>query len=402
MPSMNLPAKIKSIKIADYSSYVIMAFIFSIPISTTGSNILALLIALLWLIEGRFKEKFQEISKNKVTLAVLAYVLLHVVGLLWTSNYDWGLYTIKKQWKLLLLPVFLTMVKKEHAWYYINSFIASMILSVVISYGIWLEIFSFKDSTPSNPSPFIMHVMYNPLLALAIYLLSIQLQLNNLSSQKKIAIMIIIAGMTINMFLVPGRTGQTTFFFLVVVLIFQSFKKNILTKLITCLIAIPFVFFVSYSSIDQFKERVNASIENLNNFDFNAPNSIAERATFLVVSTEIIKDNPIIGVGTGDFPQAYKNKINTSDKIYGYAYTENPHNQYLLVLSQFGMVGLILFSSIFYFQFRFALSSSFPLKYVLVTFPLFYLFIFLGDSSLQVSGTSLLFSIFSAFLYKTT
>lgn len=398
---MKLLAKSKSIKIADYSSYVIMAFIFSIPISTSVSNVLAILIAVLCLIEGKFKEKFEEIRKNKVTLAVLAYVLLHVVGLLWTSDYAWGFYTIRKQWKLLMLPVFLTMVKKEHSWRYINAFVASMIVSTIFSYTIWLEIFSYKDSSPANPSPFIKHVMYTPLLALAIYLLGYQLKFHNISFHKKIIIAAVILGMVINMFLVPGRTGQATFFFLGVLFLFQIFnRKNIIAA--ACIIIIPLIFTTAYFSVPQFKNRIVNTVEHIKNFDFDARNSLAERATFIVVSSLIYKNNPVIGVGTGDFPQAYSQITSTKFKSFGYSYSENPHNQYLLVLSQFGIIGLLIFSFIFYFQLKTAPLSDFPFNLILITFPVFYLLIFLGDSFLQVSGTTLLFSIFSAFLYKET
>ncbi len=396
---MSLFEKIKQIKISDFSSYVIMAFIFSIPISTSASSILASLLVSLWIIEGNFKNKFEEIKKNKVTLAVLAYVLLHVVGLLWTSDYSWGYYTIQKQWKLLLLPIFLTMVKKEYTWRYINAFVAAMIVSTIFSYTIWLEIFSYKDSSPANPSPFIKHVMYNPLLALAIYLLSYQLKFCNISFPKKIIIAAVILAMIINMFLVPGRTGQAAFFFLGVFFLFQIFKrKNTIAA--ACIIIIPLIFTTAYFSVPQFKNRIVNSVDHIKNFDFDARNSLAERATFIVVSSLIYRNNPIIGVGTGDFPQAYSQITSTKFSSFGYSYSENPHNQYLLVLSQFGIIGLLIFSFIFYFQIKFATISNFPFNLILITFPLFYLLIFLGDSFLQVSGTTLLFSIFSAFLYK--
>ena len=55
----------------------------SLSLSTSLISIAALLILICWLIEGRFAEKCREIMANPVCLAVLAYMLLVVVGLLW-------------------------------------------------------------------------------------------------------------------------------------------------------------------------------------------------------------------------------------------------------------------------------------------------------------------------------
>lgn len=397
--SMTLLAKLKSIKIAEFSSYIILAFIFSIPISTSVSSILAILVAVLWMIGGKFKEKFEEIRHSKVTLAVLAYVLLHVVGLLWTSDYSWGFYTIKKQWKLLMLPVFLTMVKKEHTDLYLGAFVAAMIISALTSYLIFFDLITIADSNHYNPSPFIKHVMYNPLLALAIYILCHHVTNDNSRSYPKIIDIICIVLLTINMFMVPGRTGQLAFFMLMFIFTSQVFFKKLKKMalfLFTCCLIIPLI---SYGYIPSFKKLVNNTISNIENFDVNAESSLSERVTFVIICTKIIKENFYIGVGTGDFPAEYEKTVRHEGK-YGYSYTENPHNQYLLVLSQFGIIGLILFLSIFYFQIRSSFLRRDGSNHIMLVFPLFFLFIFMGDSYLQTSGTSLLFSIFSSFLYK--
>ena len=62
----------------------------------------------------------------------------------------------------------------------------------------------------------------------------------------------------------------------------------------------------------------------------------------------MIKKNPIIGIGTGDFPYEYQkiNQINSPNLPEA----ENPHNMYVLVLMQLGFLGLASMLSIFYYQ----------------------------------------------------
>ena len=109
--------------------------------------------------------------------------------------------------------------------------------------------------------------------------------------------------------------------------------------------------------------------------------------------------NPIIGVGTGDFPTEYKKaNIKNTPKVRA---TSNPHNMYILILVQLGLIGLISFLSIFYYQIK--LSFSGPSRFIRdfrIALPLLFLVIMWSDSYLLGHYTSLLYIYFSAFLYK--
>ena len=84
------------------------------------------------------------------------------------------------------------------------------------------------------------------------------------------------------------------------------------------------------------------------NYNDDKNTSVGLRISMALNSYEIIKDNYIIGVGTGDFRNEYK-KINQKNTPQ-LENSTNPHNMYNLILVQLGLVGLISFLSIFYFQ----------------------------------------------------
>jgi O-antigen ligase len=138
-------------------------------------------------------------------------------------------------------------------------------------------------------------------------------------------------------------------------------------------------------------------------FDFsryvNSP--IGERITYSLYSWKIFKLNPIIGVGTGDFPKEYK-KINKMYPDTKYMpNTTHPHNMYNLVLTQLGIIGLISFLSIFYYQIKIASASSGRFRsHVGFALPLLFLVIMLADSYLLGHYTTLMYIFFSSFLYK--
>ena len=67
-------------------------------------------------------------------------------------------------------------------------------------------------------------------------------------------------------------------------------------------------------------------------------------------SLAIIRDHPLFGVGTGGFEKAYDEKIRNT----AMASSNNPHNQYLLITVQLGVLGLALLLYLFFTQWRMA------------------------------------------------
>ena len=165
---MNKLLKIKyfSTDIKTLQSYILILIGAFIPLSTSISTILIGLLFLLFLSEGKFREKLSSLKHNMIIISPFTlFFLIHPISLLWSDNLDWGLFMTAKEWRILLPILFIPIVKKEHISYYILSFLFAMTLSEVFSYLIWLEIISpFKGATVQNPTPFVGHISYNPFL----------------------------------------------------------------------------------------------------------------------------------------------------------------------------------------------------------------------------------------------
>ncbi|MGH8348873.1 MAG: O-antigen ligase family protein, partial [Pseudomonas sp.] len=84
-------------------------------------------------------------------------------------------------------------------------------------------------------------------------------------------------------------------------------------------------------------------------------NSVGLRMEWYKNSLDIVREHPIFGAGTGGFPKAYAEKTLGSGKLV----PAHPHNEYLLIAVQLGLVGLALLFYLFYRQWR--LASSLPL-----------------------------------------
>ena len=91
-----------------------------------------------------------------------------------------------------------------------SAFLLAIAFTEILSYLIWFEIIpAFKNATVFNPTPFMSHVTYNPILAFAIYLV-----LHKIFFDKKLNkftfffYSFIATTMTINMFITGGRAGH--------------------------------------------------------------------------------------------------------------------------------------------------------------------------------------------------
>jgi len=421
-----------SVNLNEVYQFLFIALAFLFPLTVSGGTVLAVTIIVIWVFSGNYRSKFEQIVSNKLSLACIAFFTLHLVGLLWTEDLDWGLHMVKKMyWLCLGLPILLTITQEDNRQKYLSAFLLAMTFSEICSYLIWFEVIQpFKYATVGNPTPFMDHISYNPLLAFAVYLLLHELLINKgLNTLRRYAYVIFAITMSVNMFITGGRAGHVMYFSMLVIVIFQYFEARRVAAFFTALIVIPMVFFSAYQLSPLFKVRTDSAIHTVVDYWEKEFSQVAEagngnglstennpvqktearfqilgtdlglRMTFVVNSYGIVKDNWLFGVGTGDFPSAYKrvNEINTPGKVD----TVNPHNMYALEAVQFGVLGLVGLLAIFYYQFKIALASQDRfIRDVGVALPALFMIIMLAESYLLGHNSTYLFVICSAFLYQ--
>ena len=393
---------VENLSINKVYQYLLIILAFLMPLTVFGANLIIVIICVLWLFSGDYASKLNQIISNKFILASIVFFFLHVIGLLWTEDLSWGVHIVHKMWYfLLLLPVLFTIVRREHIKFYISAFLLAITFTEIASYLVWFEIIEpFKNASVINPTPFMSHISYNPILAFAIYLVLHEIFFNKKITNLVFSLYSFFAiSMSINMFITGGRAGQVMYFAMLTIIVFQFFNNQKIKSLLLISVLIPGVFFSAYMTSDLFQQRVDAAVKNTISYSDNKSSSVGLRITFALNSWDVIKENPIIGIGTGDFPMEYKkiNQINTP----GLPSATNPHNMYTLVVMQLGVLGLISMLSIFYYQIKLSFNSSNRfIRDVGITLPLLFLVIMWSDSYLLGHYTTLMFVFFSSFLYK--
>ncbi|CAK8721271.1 O-antigen ligase [Candidatus Electrothrix laxa] len=395
------PARSFRDQVGQVNSLLPALLAFAVPLSTSAISVLAILILLLWLVEGRFTKKFLEIFSHPVAVTVLAFLSLLCLGLFWTDNLAQGIEALKDQWKLALLPVFLTAGTYRHRSLYLYAFLGGMTLAMGLTFLARFGLLHYADVSPTHLTPKTFHVIYNPLLAFAIYLTFHEAIWGRAGQRFPVARAALfgLAGlMTVNMFMTEGRTGQAVFLVLMGLLLFQIFAKNRFKAIVATFLLLPAIGITAYLCSPTFQQRVDRARQEIEDFKKNPDTSVGMRLLFFQNSLEIIRQHPWLGVGTGDFQSAYA-KINRERSPSSIA-TDNPHNQYVLISAMLGVTGLLFFLLIFIIMFVQAKLLPDDYRRIRTALPLFFLVIMLAESYLTVYQTAFFFVIMTAALYK--
>ena len=382
--------------------YLLIGSIFLLPLTVLGNNIFIWITVIIWLLSGNYLNKLNEIKANKLALASISFFSLHILAMLWTENLGWGFEMTRKMLPFLfVLPIFLTISRKENINYYLHAFLIAICISEFFSYLVWFELIeTFGNATLGNPTPIMGHISYNPFLAFAIYLVLHQLFFaKSLSRVLRTVFTFFAITMIFNMFITAGRAGQVMFFASLAVLTFQFFRQSQMKATVISAIVILAIGFAGYNYSPLFKNRIKQVSYDLALFTTNPNTSIGHRIVFAKNTFELIKASPLIGVGTGDFPAEYT-KINLKNTPTAKS-TVQPHNMYLYIQAQLGIVGLISFLWIFYVQFQMAFASKNQfIHHAGVALPFLFLIIMISDTYLLGHFTSNLFVLFSAFMFS--
>lgn len=142
--------------------------------------------------------------------------------------------------------------------------------------------------------------------------------------------------------------------------------------------------------------RVNEMLRGWDKYrwDSSANNSSTfQRLVYFQVGLGILKNNSVVGVGTGDLKQAYRDSYNLDNRGLEERFQGISHNQYLTVGIMLGVVGLITFLlSIFYPLFLYRKD------FLYVVFLTLMLVSFITDNTFNRQAGVILFAFFNSLL----
>ena len=345
------------------AQWAAVALGFSIPLSTALDNVLLLFVVAGWLASGAWREKRDAIRGNRVALAALALFGLLLLGTLYGERNpgDTAL-TLRKYldllWISILVWLFRDPAMRLRA---LHALAASLALVLLMSFLIMADVIpdaDFLTGNSSNPVVFKGRQTHGPLMALGAFLY-VQFALVAITARLRVLWLVLAVLAVINgTLVVQGATGYLVFGTLALYLgyIWKGWRgiawaAGATAALVAALMIVP----------GPFKERVFRVQSEIAQWRPGVPDetsSVGTRIEFYRLSLEIVKDRPLLGHGTGSFTRAYDEKTKGQSALP----TRNPHNEYLHIMVQFGLVGLAALLWLFSTHWRLAPGLVSPLE----------------------------------------
>ncbi|MGD0755738.1 MAG: O-antigen ligase family protein [Bacteroidales bacterium] len=145
-------------------------------------------------------------------------------------------------------------------------------------------------------------------------------------------------------------------------------------------------------------ERISSSIEGVSQQNFHETLKNDPRLLIWKSALGVIRKNLIFGVGTGDATKELKEEFISRGYVNGFYDNLNAHNQFLEILLENGLIGLILFSGILVYMVYIAINQhNLLLGMFLVTAVIFFIFETMLN---RLAGVSF-FALFSFLLIYT-
>ena len=318
-----------------------IALAVSIPVSTALDNILLSVAALAWLAGVEYKAKIAVLMHNPVFQAALLLFGVLLIGTLYSKAApgDTSLF-MKKYLDLALIPVmawvFITARNRTRTLQvFAGALAAILLISCALKSGL-LPMQPWLRATPDSALVFKLRITHNILMAFAAFLYA-WLACSASTRAAKLSWGALAALAVVNVLLmVQGATG---YFVLIGLVFLFGWQRGRLKGIgIAVGAALAIITVLSLVPGTTFHKRVQQILFEVQHQDPDRPaeTSTGFRLEFYRNTLTLIGKNPVFGTGTGSFPAAYAELVQDTGKDPA----RNPHNQFLLISVQTGLLGL--------------------------------------------------------------
>jgi len=390
----------KIIKQVFFYSALLVAFL--IPFSRKLSVISIVLFIISWLLTGEWFKTFKVAIKNPFFILGISFFLLHVTGLLYSANKHSAWFDLEVKFTLLLFPLifFLSESLRTNKMQYLlgifvmGNFLASIICIGNAVYNYYekdLNTFSYMTlSIFNHPTYFALFICFSIAIILYQFLFSVAL-MNKLIKYTSIFLILFFA---IFIYMLSSKAGIISFFITLVLLSVLALRNK--ANRITSIIAIFFAGFQLWFSLAQ-NIRFRTVTSSLATAEQNIQSGESNTARVLVWETtiDILKENYLFGVGTGDIKDVLIKSYKERNMTGAIENKLNVHDQFLETWLGQGIAGITLLLLLFLLPLIISIRNK---DWLLLTFIFIVGFNFLFESMLNTQAGVVFFGFFYYYL----
>lgn len=277
-----------------------------------------------------------------VAIAIGMYIGWQVIGLSYTdAPMSYALKNIFTERKICyILPLTLIFSDERPKRRFLIAFLTTCVAGLVLSFAVINPHLHWRFSL--NPDAvFRSNVTQSIVFALAAFLsLWFAFQYRALARKWVFYAVAVIFLLNIAT-LTPGRSGYVVSLVLIVwsFAMWRGFKGVLIGFIAALCIGV-----IAFNASPSVHNRMMKGVNEINNFSTSTEeSSLGIRMVLYKTTLDMIRENPVLGIGTGGFKQRFS--AIAAQKYTGWRASpaEDPHNQYLFVTVENGLIGLATF-----------------------------------------------------------
>lgn len=244
-----------------YFGLILMAV--GLPLSKFLTGLSLFFIVGAWFVGGDLKQKFQLFFDNKIALLWSSVYLLHLLGLFYTSDFQYALNDLRIKLPLLLFPLIFSSSKsltQTQFFALLKFFVAAVILSTLVSCAVLLGLIHRPVTQTRDISILISHIRLALLICLSVFILLYFIKNEGAKLFVKVMQVLAMLWLVIFLFILESFTGIVVLFSLTFLYFsYQLFQKgNYFTRLIYAAILLVSGIGLSIFLIQNYKEVTQA------------------------------------------------------------------------------------------------------------------------------------------------
>jgi O-antigen ligase len=343
--------------------------IFVIPVSTALTNIVLGLLFLCWILvngSDRFRTWLEFLRSNPVAQMGTAVFCMYLLGMFYTGGENAQVVeSLSDGVRFLCIGMMMVYFKEDGIRRaFLAAFMTVMGVILVLSCLLWLDSLPAMIPVKGNSANCVVfhdHIKHNIFMAFAAFYAGLQIRNPGTGVFRKgFWTVFSLAALANVLFMVAGRTGHVIVLILLAYYLLTWSRAKSMAAGILVLLLLGVFAWINPSN--PFFSRARTAIEEVKDWQYDQPADLTSssglRMEWMVNSLQIIRENPLIGTGTGSFKAVYSRFVAHTQMTV----TDNPHNEYLMTAVQFGLAGVLLLLAFFWMQWRHAGSFQDPVQ----------------------------------------
>lgn len=341
-----------------------------LPFSTAMTNVFSIAAMVFWMVGANLNKEIRRLLSVPFACALLLFLVFVCLSFFWNEG------TLASYWselrnyrRLLFLLVLFLLGHNRESWRegVLFAFFLSTAVLTIICIGIYFGVPFLPPLRPGHGAIFHKsHIAQGFLLACHMVIAIRYVIFSKHIELRIVAAITALLAFVVSVFLTYGRTGYLCVgVCLVMATVFFLFEKR--RKISTVFFIISVVALVAGMSSSHVQTRWENAQSDITQFEQgNKESSMGLRFYFWQTSLKTIKDNPIIGVGCGAIePTSCRYAVGSPNKDGSCFSFPNPHEDYLFILAQYGIVGFLLWVAFFVAFIRKSMRFSLKDKWTL-------------------------------------